>query len=202
MLKSKAALLVCLLVLTPAIAGWAQEPLETGTTQWGLWGGYSPSSPSLIGVSPDRRLFTLNLQYARVLAAPDWGAVKFTAEAVPVALVHRPAQALPAPSPARTTYGAGVTPVGFQFNFGKHRVQPFLLANGGLLYFTEQVPVLGSSQFNFTFSFGGGLELFTGGNKSLMFGYRFHHISNAYTADLNPGIDSNLVFLGFMWKRR
>ncbi len=179
----------------------AQEPLTPGTSQWGAWAGYSPSSLSLIGTT-DRKVFTLNLQYARVLATPDWGAVKWTADIVPVALVRRPALTTPTVLPANTTYGGGITPIGLQFNFGKRRWQPFFAGNAGLLYFTEQVPVPDSSQFNFTFSFGGGIEIFTAGNMSFQFGYRFHHISNAYTGATNPGIDSNLLFGGLTWVRR
>src|SRR5512146_95942 len=122
--------LTLLLFVTSTVV--AQEPLTRGARQWGAWAAYSPASLHLIGKT-DRKVFTLNLQYARVLAAPDWGAVKGTTEILPVALA-RDSEA------SHTTYGGGVTPVGLQFNFGKRRWQPFFAGNAGLLYFTEQVP--------------------------------------------------------------
>ena len=30
-----------------------------------------------------------------------------------------------------------------------------------------------------------------------MFGYRFQHISNAYRSSLNPGMDANVIFVGY-----
>jgi len=43
--------------------------------------------------------------------------------------------------------GGGAEPIGVQLNFRNHRKwQPFVNATGGFLYFTEQVPVTGSSR--------------------------------------------------------
>ena len=78
--------------------------------------------------------------------------------------------------------------------------QPFLNTQGGFLYFTEQVPVPESSQFNFTFSFGAGVQAFRGA-RALTLGYKFHHISNAQTGHYNPGIDSNLFYFGWSFLR-
>jgi hypothetical protein len=86
--------------------------------------------------------------------------------------------------------------------FNGHRVQPFFDAHGGMLYFTRQEPVPDSSQFNFTFNFGTGVQVFTGRRTSLLLGYKYHHISNNETAPQNPGIDNSEVYGGWAWRWR
>lgn len=36
---------------------------------------------------------------------------------------------------------------------------------------------------------------------SLLLGYKFHHLSNAWTAPRNPGLDGNVVCFGFVRER-
>ncbi|HET8825984.1 MAG TPA: acyloxyacyl hydrolase, partial [Terriglobales bacterium] len=103
----------------------------------------------------------------------------------------------------RTTYGFGLEPVGFDFNFRRrHRFQPVVGINGGFLKFTRDVPVSNSNSFNFTFSLRGAVQIFTNESHSVTIGYRFHHISNANTGNpFNPGIDSNFIYAGFSFHR-
>jgi hypothetical protein len=100
-----------------------------------------------------------------------------------------------------TSYAGGVTPLGMQVNFRNgRRVQPFFDAHGGMLYFTRQEPVPNSSQFNFTFNFGTGVQVFTGKRSALLVGYKYHHISNNETAPQNPGIDNSEFYAGYLWR--
>jgi hypothetical protein len=103
----------------------------------------------------------------------------------------------------RTTYGFGLEPVGFDFNFRRrHRFQPVLGINGGFAKFTRDVPISNSNSFDFTFSLRGGIQMFTSESRSLTVGYRYHHISNANTGNpFNPGIDSNFLYLGYSFHR-
>lgn len=103
----------------------------------------------------------------------------------------------------RTTYGFGLEPVGFDFNFRRrHRFQPVVGINGGFVKFTRDVPVANSNSFNFTFSLRGGVQVFLTESRSLTLGYRFHHISNANTGNpFNPGIDSNFIYAGYSFHR-
>ena len=193
-----------LLIATSALA---QTDLARGTNEFSISGGFSPNSPRNIGVTPDRKVFTLNLQYDRVLFTTGDVAWKYMGEIVPVALITQHPETLLVPGGGtqtlgsnKTVFGAGITPLGAQVNFRRRRkVQPFLSANGGLLYFTDQVPVVNSSQFNFTFSFGAGVQIFRGNRNALTLGYRYHHISNDETAPRNPGVDSNLFYVGYSW---
>ena len=103
----------------------------------------------------------------------------------------------------RTTYGFGLEPVGFDFNFRRrHRFQPVVGINGGFAIFRRDVPVSNSNSFNFTFSLRGGMQIFTSQSRSVTIGYRFHHISNANTGNpFNPGIDSNFIYAGYSFHR-
>ena len=103
----------------------------------------------------------------------------------------------------RTTYGFGLEPVGFDFNFRRrHRLQPLIGINGGFAKFTRDVPVSNSKSFNFTFSLRGGVQFFTSESRSFTIAYRFHHISNANTGNpFNPGIDSNFIYAGYSFHR-
>ena len=205
MLRWLAQFAVALMFLIAASA-FAQTDLARGTNEVSVWGGFSPNSPRNIGVDGDHRLFTLNVQYDRVLFTTGNVAWKYMGEVVPVALITLHPETLLTPGGPvtlgrnKTSYGAGFSPLGAQWNFRRtSKVQPFLNANGGLLYFADQVPVVNSSQFNFTFGFGAGVEIFRGNRNALTLGYKYHHISNDETAPRNPGVDSNLFYVGYSW---
>jgi hypothetical protein len=175
--------------------------METSVNEFGFWGGGSFSSPTLIGATEGTRFGLLGFRYARVLARGESLALKYTLDAVPLASLSFPALE---PEPGglrrvrRTITGAGLSPVGFQLNFRRReRVQPFAQGSGGFLYFGERVPDVRGAQFNFTADFGGGVQWKTGARRAWTVGYRYHHVSNGYRADANPGFDSNLFYVGF-----
>ena len=181
--------------------------LELGTSQLGFWAGYSSTNPTLIGHTTNRSLFELNVQYARVLRTGDTWALKYTAEVVPVAIVRQPQQGhamngdpVDLAGGRQRIYGAGISPLGLQMNFRRGSVlQPYINGTAGALYFAKNVPVADSSNFNFTFGFGAGVEIWYREDQSIILGYKYHHNSNGYTAPQNPGLDSNLFYVGFSW---
>jgi len=196
-------------------AGVAAQTNEGATLKrWnqeaGVWGGYSPDSMIGIGKVLHRKFFEVNGQYAVTIWTGRQVAVKWVSEVVPVALLNEPNEwyfnkqhVQTGYRAGATTYAGGATPLGMQVNFWNgHRVQPFFDAHGGMLYFARQEPVPGSSQFNFTFNFGTGVQVFTGRRGSLLLGYKYHHISNNNTATANPGVDSNEVYAGYLWRIR
>jgi hypothetical protein len=183
------------------------SPLPSGTNQFGLWANYSPNSFVFDGTTRGRKLFLLNLQYARVLLARPMATLKYTVDVIPVALQSQPTQVFLVNrnilrNPAGTIYGAGASPIGLQLNFGSRRIQPFLSGSVGFVYFAQQVPVLESSQFNYTANMGFGFEVFSRSGRSFTVGYKYHHLSNADSAPLNPGLDSNVFYTGFSLFRR
>jgi hypothetical protein len=179
----------------------SESPWLRSSNEFGVWTGYSPFSFKLKGQTEDRKLFLLNLQYARTLFATRPLTFRYTAEAVPVALQMQPTQAYlvngnPLVNPAATIYGAGASPIGFQGNFGCKSIQPFANGSVGFLYFKQQVPIIGSSQFNYTVTIGVGVQFFRRSGRSFSVGWKYHHLSNNYQAPLNPGIDSSVFYAG------
>jgi Lipid A 3-O-deacylase (PagL) len=180
--------------------------LDRGTSQLGFWVGYSLDNPTLVGRTTNRPFTEFVVQYAHVLKTEDTWALKYTAEIVPAAFIKQPPQGLVNGHPLdlsgskQTIYGAGFSPVGLQLNFRRGCVlQPYVNGTAGILYFEDQVPVADSSKFNFELGLGAGVEIWYQENQSIRLGYKYHHISNGYTARQNPGVDSDLFYVGYAW---
>jgi hypothetical protein len=219
--RSDVQLLVCaaFIILASTFSAYAQaeaDPnvskgdyvLKRGDNEFGILGGTSLNTPTLIGTTEDGHLTFVALRYGRVLGTRGGFAFQYTVDAVPVAVVSQPEFVVTQQSTTppvftvqrvhRSVYGAGISPIGFKFIFRRrNRVQPFASTSGGFLYFAKQVPAPGSSQFNFTFEFSGGVQLFTASRKSITLGYKFQHVSNGGTAAFNPGLDANVIYAGF-----
>jgi hypothetical protein len=102
----------------------------------------------------------------------------------------------------RWTYAGGVSPLGQRINFADHRrIQPFLFFNGGFLISPRDLPDYNSSSFNFTFDFGGGVQLFRDHHHAMALDYRIHHLSNAGLGTENPGMDSQVIRLSYSLSR-
>ncbi|HYE13400.1 MAG TPA: acyloxyacyl hydrolase [Pyrinomonadaceae bacterium] len=167
---------------------------ERPVNEYGVWGGFSPGSPTLIGKTEGARLGVVAVRFARLLARGDHVALKYTLDAVPLASLSFPAGG----GERKTITGAGLSPVGFQVNFRRReKWQPFAQASGGFLYFGERVPDRDGAQFNFTADFGGGVQWKVGARRAWTVGYRYQHLSNGYRAANNPGFDANLFYVGY-----
>lgn len=102
----------------------------------------------------------------------------------------------------RWTVGTAFSPIGFQWNFlPRHKIQPVLTGHGGFMYSSQPIPVAQAGSFNFTFDFGAGVEVYRTKTRSVRAEYRYHHLSNAYTAVQNPGIDSGLFQVTYVFGR-
>lgn len=192
--------------LTADVPGGSGRSLDIGTNEIGIWAGYSWSNPTLIGRTTDRSLFEFNVQYARVIDASNNWVLKYTVEIVPVAYVRQPQQGVmngnpvDLPGAKQKIYGIGINPVGFQVNYRRgHVLQPYVNGTAGILYFAEQVPVADSSKINFNLGLGIGVQIWHSEKQSIRLGYKYNHISNGYTASQNPGMDSNLFYIGYAW---
>src|SRR6476646_6791741 len=70
-------------------SGSSQSPTEgiqKRDNEWGIWGGISFDSPTLIGKRPNARFGNLGLRYGRVLAASKTVAFEWTIDAIPLAV--------------------------------------------------------------------------------------------------------------------
>ena len=182
------------------------EGIQKRWNEWGIWGGMSFNSTTLIGKTPDARFGNIGLRYGRVLKTSKTVAFEWTIDVVPAAVLSNPRPEVTSSGPEFTitslvresVYGFGAAPIGWKFNFRRNRrVQPFGQATGGFLYFSRQAPVDDSSRFNFTFDFSGGVQIVNSNRRSFTIGYKYQHISNGFTATNNPGVDVQMVFAGF-----
>jgi hypothetical protein len=140
------------------------------------------------------RNYQFESRYERLIYWSPPFAVRWVFDAVPLALVGDPHTGN---GHRAYAYGVGASPVGAQVNFVHYRhVEPFLTSGGGFLYFNHRM--FGTTQqFNFTAQLGGGVQLFTSSRRTAIdLGYKYHHISNANLANQNPGLDSNMLFVG------
>jgi hypothetical protein len=199
-----------LLFVPKTAAQQASGDPDNKRNEFGVWGSISFDATTWIGYTPDARFGNIGLRYGRVLAANRNLAFSWTIDAVPVAILSvRRLTIVPTASgsfAARQTrdhtYGAGLSPIGLKLNFRRsHLLQPFASGTGGFLYFSKQVPVSGASQFNFTFDFGGGVEIVRDGRRGIGIGYKYQHISNGYTSPINPGVDVQMVHVGYFIRR-
>jgi hypothetical protein len=181
------------------------EGIQKGWNEFGVWGGISFHSPTLIGKTSDARFGNIGLRYGRVLAASETVAFSWTIDAIPVAVLSNPRfTVVPSGSgfvltqSRKSVYAWGAAPIGLKFNFRRNRrVQPYGHATGGFLYFNEEVPLAGAARFNFTYDFAGGVQIVNSDRKAFTVGYKYQHISNGYRATFNPGVDVQMIFVGF-----
>lgn len=183
-----------------------------------MWGAFAPNMPTPFGGARHSAFAEAGLRYTRVLASNDSLALKYTVDFIPLAAISYEREQIFQTGPTSfflqktptLAYGVGVTPVGFQLNFrNKSKLQPFLSANAGLIIFNKSIPDDSSPVFpnrfgkklNYTLAGGGGLEYVTNSGRSYIFGFKFHHISNASTGNINPGYDQNLFWFGYTFKK-
>jgi len=93
--------------------------------------------------------------------------------------------------------GFALSPIGFETQIGL--TSHWRVYGGGatgVAWFTRDVPVPDARAFNYTFEFGAGAQWRCRPNLFLRVGYKFHHLSNAGTGALNPGLNGNVVVIG------
>ena len=185
---------------------------ERGKNEFTVWGGYSPDSSTLvkgIGRTEDARFGIVAFRYSRRFNNSDTINLKYTADLVPAAFLNYPdVEVLPGPPPTSrvdrpTRYAFGAAPLGLQMNFRpRKKVQPFLGASGGMLYFNQRVPNFVGARFAFTADIGAGIEFRLKDKKALTVGYKYYHISNGDRGTENPGFDNNLFYVGYTFFSR
>lgn len=202
MKKITFVLFVLLLFITFSFA----QNNEEAKNEFMVWAGGSPASNDFIGTTKKARLGIIGLRYARIFKPGKHISLKYTADAVPFTVLSHPSlRVVPIGNNnfrleefRRSDYAWGITPIGMQVNFRRQKkVQPFVGTSGGFLAFRKKIPNNLGAKFNFTADVSGGLQIMLKNKKAVTFGYKYHHLSNGYRADFNPGFDSNVFYVGF-----
>ena len=196
----KILLLMIVLASCMGRCAWAQNPVaedsgpQAGGHEVQVWtgGGHSVS-----GGTRNTSVWNLGLRYGWVLTNPHLpgplkGRFEYAVDAVPAFVVFQP---------GNTTYGFGLNPVNFKWNFATSgRIVPYLELSGGTLFTTQNVP-FGTSKINFTSGAALGTHILRdrlNWNVEL----RYMHISNAGLTVPNPGVNTVQVRVGLgkFWK--
>jgi hypothetical protein len=172
---------------------------ERAPNELGIWGGGSVASSTLIGKWTDFDFGLLALRYARNLWANEMLALDWTVDGIPLALISLDRGGSPGNTggPKDTVYGAGIAPIGLRLAYeGLDGWRPYFATKVGFLMFEERLPSTGT-KFNYTWDFGVGAQIFLTDDQALTLGYEFHHLSNAYAGETNPGFDANILYAGW-----
>lgn len=104
----------------------------------------------------------------------------------------------------KNVYGFGMNPVVMKWNFTRgRRTIPYFLAQGGVLWSSDNVPRGNTSNINFTSGAGVGLNYFPRPWRSVNWDVRATHLSNASLGAHNPGVNASLQFsVGYNWWKR
>ena len=168
--------------------------------EFGLWTEYSPTSFQGIGISRERSFSKVAVRYGRRMFTHRIVAMKYTLDLVPLAVLRQPVNSgwYDDFRHRETLYAAGLSPVGFQWNFlPRRRIQPIQSWTGGFLYFNRPAPFDNGTRFNYTFDAGVGVEMRAHERRAVTVMWKYNHISNAYQVPANPGIDSFSASIGF-----
>jgi hypothetical protein len=198
------------LALIPHSARAQDAPPPSIAPRWEITpyvGGavHSPAGPFL-GITPDRNhLFVGVHGTLNFVRGPRW-TFGYAPEVVPLLIVSGNPRVVKItdqwgtmlmPGDPGPVAGFGFSPLGFetQRHMGS-RWATFGALAGGVVWFSRDVPVPFARKFNYTLEYGGGLLWRRTPRTSLRFGYKFHHLSNNYTAPENPGVDGHVFFVG------
>jgi hypothetical protein len=192
---------------TQAASDSSTYKIEKNSNEFGFWAGGAFNATNIFGgitpaESEGRKLLLVGLRYGRTFATTKRVSYQYTFDAIPVAVAFRDivrrTQGAVTVTTRENVYGAGITPLGFQVNFGQQKkVKPFVHINGGLLVFTKPVPLPDAGKFAYVGETGTGVRVFTSQDRALTFGFKFHHISNGNRSGSNRGLNEFVFYAGF-----
>jgi lipid A 3-O-deacylase PagL len=160
------------------------------------------------GVTPDRNHLLLGLHTTVNVIRSHRLSFGYAPEVVPLLLVSNNPKYryLPVVGGGHVTIESGrgpvagfsISPIGFEGQLRlTSRWRAYSAGAAGVVWFTREVPGAYGRSFNYTFEVGGGVVWRYRSSESLRVGYKFHHLSNLYTARDNSGIDGAVFLLGF-----
>lgn len=202
---------VAILVVSPAVR--CQESRTQPANEFGIWGAYTVNSPDVYGSRAHGQFGALAFRYGRVVSASRHRVIEYTLDVLPAEVVHQLSY-VPCTIEStgqlisshcvtghETVYGGGIAPLGWKFNFRpQRRFQLFAALSGGLIASTARIPtdIPGGTLFNFTAEWQLGFQRFNASrSRAWIAGYKLEHISNAFRTSVNPGIDLNVLFVGY-----
>lgn len=100
----------------------------------------------------------------------------------------------------QTTWGVGANLL-YEHHFAVNgRVLPVWKLGAGFLYTNHKIP-RDETRHNFSVLTALGVDFMVSERSALFLGYRFHHVSNANTGGVNPGINVHSMLFGLSFYR-
>jgi hypothetical protein len=207
---ARALALVLFLVLGTGVAVNGQQPatppvpadaspvgplFSVGSDEWMIIAGPG-LGVSLFHSEPGHRYLVPSLSWGRVLSRPVGpaalrGRFEWALEVVPLFRQFNPL----------VTYGFGVTPLVWRWNFDpRGKLAPFAELAGGALWTRDPIPAE-TTTANFTAHAAYGVRYFFRPREAMVLSYRFHHISNGNRLERNPGVNAHVIQVGFSLMR-
>jgi len=195
----------------------AQAPAESASE--GTWsispyiggGRHSPAGLNW-GTTPDRNHLIMGVHFATPVLRAGRFSLLYAPNATPfIMLSNNPRYhwvvtsgiSRKVESSRGPVFGAGLAPFGLQGEVrATKQVDVFSMAALGGAWFNDFMPTDGARRFNFSIEFGGGVYVRTNRQHAIQIGYKFHHMSNMYTARENPGVDGHVFYVGLRWQKR
>ena len=169
--------------------------------QWEI-GARVGGGPSIVtqayGGVPDGDLLMASVYVTRPVVRWKGFAAGYFAELTPLVIMTKVPGTSGISWDSSAVAGVGLQPVGVRFSQQiAGSVLAFAEAAGGGAGFTRAVPKPDARALNFLASGGGGVRVGKRGRgRAYLLGYRFTHLSNAYTAPNNPGYNAHIFYLG------
>jgi hypothetical protein len=187
------------------------EPQPKGEWRFGAFAGRAHNSPinDRLGQTPGRDHLFFGLQAQTTVLKIGAARLSWGVQLLPVVVVRgRSAPRgyfgetdedglIPGDN---TTYAYGFSPFAIELAVPLGtRLGVYGAGAGGLITFRKPFPVPEAHSTNFTIEWGGGLSWRVGRRTWVQAGYKYHHLSNAFYRQVNPGLDAHVVYGGF-WK--
>jgi hypothetical protein len=192
--------------------------VKSGNREWGFYGGSFTVHKDLKGESQKAPVVLFGIRHAWSTKNNPSHRLRYYMDLNPLIIVNYRQRRLVQTSPTttaivgdrKTVFGVGFVPLGLQFNWrNSKKIQPFIAGGMGVAVFNKKFPDNRSAlepdeignRFQIMPEFGAGVEIRNSENKSYFIGYKYHHMSNGYTAPLNVGYNTNMVYFGTYLQR-
>lgn len=204
-------------IVAVIVAPLARAQQYPPNNEFGVWGAYSANSPDVYTSEGHIQFGVAAFRYGRLLVTSPSYSVEYTVDVEPVevaranlyesctVLYHGVVQPGFCPIGKQWIYGGGLSPFGWKFNFRpRHQWQPFAACSGGFVMSQKPIPqdIPKATRFNFTGVIQVGVERFNRRRtRAWIFSYKLQHISNGFRSSVNPGVDLNMLSVGYSFFR-
>lgn len=192
--RKSAALLVCSILFTLLPFNSFASPTDTEPEKnlsIGFWFGYSPFSNTILARIDEAKLVLAGLDVTHTSFNIQNISIRASSQLIIFGMTDFPKNGQSGPRDQRS--GIGLIPLKATIPLiNSTNSFPYLSAGIGFMFFSQRFPNNEGTQFNATIEAGAGYQTRLTEQLSLDIGYRFHHMSNGQTGQVNPGIDSNL----------